>query len=215
MHMSHSTRRAVSRASTTPSNAPPFVTLPAPTPEPPPQPDARLLRQACGVVTIHQKRTFLDKLAQQPQKTLTRLVVPDTSSSQASGVWSATWGSLCVVRGLSLRIIKADTEGRLFTDSTGRGDPVKQMVFWEPAPGQPHRALVHAASIAGHHPADMTLAVQADMARQGFQEAEVRVSADQPELAERFHHTPGWQAIALEGGDLLFRRSLNAALPED
>lgn len=212
--MSHSTTRAVSRAHIRPSNGPSSVALPPPTPAPPPQPDAPLLRQARGVVSIRQKRAFLQQLARQPWHTLTRLVSPDGSAVQPSQVMSPTWGSHCLVQGLVPRIIQADTKGHLFTDARGRDDPVRQMVFWEPAPGHPQRALVHAVSIDGQHPAEVTEAALVHLVRQGFSEAEVRVSAHQPELAGRFHRTPGWQATEVEGGDLLFRRNLSPALPE-
>lgn len=182
-------------------------------PSPAPRPDAPLLRQARGV-SIRQKRTFLQQLARQPWPALARLVLPNGSAMQPSEVMSPTWGSHCLVQGLVPRIIQADAEGHLLTNARGRDDPVKQMVFWEPAPGHPQRALVHAVSIDGQHPADLTEATLGHLVRQGFSEAEVRVGAHQPELAERFHQTPGWQATTVEGGDLLFRRNLGPALPE-
>lgn len=202
MHIAPCNARTTGRTTTGPITAPTT------------EPDARLLRQARAVVTVHQKRAFLDRLARQPMKMLMRLVVPDPSGAMASRIWSDTWGSRCLVDSIAPRIIQADTQGRLFTDSRGHGDPVTQLLFWEPAPGNPQRAVVHAASVGGHHPADMTEASVVHLVRQGFREAEVRVGADQPELAERFQSLPGWQAIPLDGGDLLFRRDLCPALPE-
>lgn len=180
-----------------------------------PRPEARLLRQARGVVTIHQKRTFLERLYQSPVAELGQLAPASPLDTLSARVWGATLGARSMLQGLTLRIIQADTQGRLFTNSSGRGDPVSQLVFWEPAPGHPQRVTVHAASIDDRHPAALIEEALPHMGAQGYREAEVRVGAEQPGLAKALLCQPGWHATPLEDGGTRFRRELSRSLPEE
>ncbi len=180
-----------------------------------PRPEARLLREARGVVTIHQKRMFLERLYQIPVTELGQLVPASPRDTLSARVWSTTWGTRSMLQGLTLRIIQADTQGQLLTDSIGRGDPVKQMVFWEQAPGHPQRVTVHAASIDNRHPASLIEEALPHMGAQSYREAEVRVGADQPGLADALMRQPGWHAIPLGDGGTLFRRDMGRSLPEE
>ncbi|WP_302174552.1 hypothetical protein [uncultured Hydrogenophaga sp.] len=210
MGISHGATRAIGLA----HPAPQPLTHPHPgTPPRPPRPDVGLLRQARAVVTVHQKRAFLDKLARQSMASLTGLHAPGTTHA-GSGIWDNARRPQWLVQGITSRLIQADTRGQLFTNSSGRGDPVKQLIFWEEAPGHPQRVTVHTACIDESHPVDITENALEHIRAQGYREAEVRVDADQPAVADRFRNRPGWHATGLEAGDTLFRRDLGPALPD-
>lgn len=77
--------------------------------------------------------------ARPPARDLANLTASSASGPTESGIWSATFRPQWLVQGITLRLIQADTRGQLFTDSSGRGEPVNQLVFWEETHGRSHR----------------------------------------------------------------------------